>query len=63
MKIEFTVDKSGNITRARQAKGTTIADYRLIEKCISAVQRARLNELPNAPQTQTGLITFRFRVR
>ncbi|MCT1532938.1 MULTISPECIES: energy transducer TonB [Sphingobacterium] len=63
VKIEFTVDKSGNITRARQAKGTTIADYRLIEKCIRAVQQARLNELPNAPQTQTGLITFRFRVR
>ncbi len=63
VKIEFTVDKQGNIVRARQAKGTTIADYRLIEKCIRAVEQARLNALPNAPQSQTGLITFRFRVR
>jgi len=63
IKIEFTVDKQGTIVRARQAKGTTIADYRLIEKCIGAVQNAKLNALPNAPNTQTGIITFRFRVR
>lgn len=63
VKVEFTVDKSGRIISARQAKGTTIADYRLVEKCLSAVRRARLNSLANAPDTQTGLITFRFRVR
>ncbi len=63
VKVEFTVDKSGNIIRARQAKGTTIADYRLVQKCVDAVRRARLNSLANAPDTQTGLITFRFRVR
>lgn len=61
--IEFTVDNKGNIIRARQAKGTTIADYRLIEKCIRAVEQAKLNALASAPQTQTGRITFRFRVR
>lgn len=63
VKIEFTVDNKGNIIRARQAKGTTIADFKLVDKCIRAVQNARLNALPNAPNTQTGLITFRFRVR
>ncbi|MGO1520119.1 MAG: energy transducer TonB [Sphingobacterium sp.] len=61
--IEFTVDNKGNIIRARQAKGTTIADYSLIEKCIRAVEQAKLNALASAPQTQTGRITFRFSVR
>ncbi len=63
VKVEFTVDSRGNIIRARQAKGTTIADYKLVNKCIQAVQNSRLNALENAPDSQTGLITFRFKVR
>lgn len=61
--IEFNVDKSGRVLRAWQGSGTTIADYRLVQKCIKAVESARLNSLANAPDTQTGKVTFNFSVR
>lgn len=63
VEIEFTVDKNGNILRARQGGRTTIADYRLVQKCIRAVESAKLNALPNAPESQVGRVTFNFRVR
>lgn len=63
VEIEFTVDKNGRILRARQGSRTTIADYSLVQKCIRAVEGARLNALPNAPDTQVGRVTFNFKVR
>lgn len=63
VEIEFTVDKNGRILRARQGSRTTIADYSLVQKCIRAVEGARLNALANAPDTQVGKVTFNFKVR
>ncbi|MFD2597560.1 energy transducer TonB [Sphingobacterium corticis] len=63
VEVEFTVDKSGRIVRARQGSRTTIADYRLVQKCIQAVENAKLNSLANAPDSQVGKVTFRFQVR
>lgn len=63
VEIEFTVDKNGNILRARQGSRTTIADYRLVQKCIRAVESAKLNALANAPESQVGRVSFNFRVR
>ncbi len=63
VEVEFTVDKSGRIIRARQGSRTTIADYRLVQKCIRAVENAKLNSLANAPDSQVGKVTFRFKVR
>lgn len=62
--IEFKVDKNGVITYARAgAKGTTLSDGALWSKCERAVRGARLNEIANAPDSQTGIIIFNFRLR
>jgi outer membrane biosynthesis protein TonB len=62
--VEFRVNKQGVITYARAGvKGTTITDPSLLEKCERAVRGARLNQLPNAPDSQTGRIVFNFRLR
>lgn len=62
--VEFKVDKNGIITYARAgAKGTTISDGSLWSKCERAVRGARLNEIANAPDSQTGIIKFNFKLR
>lgn len=63
VEVEFTVDKNGRIISARQGGRTTIADYRLVQKCIQAVRNSKLNALANAPETQVGKVSFTFRVR
>ncbi|MFZ4862024.1 energy transducer TonB [Sphingobacterium sp. Mn56C] len=62
--VEFKVDKNGVITYARAgAKGTTLSDGNLWAKCERAVRGARLNEIANAPDSQTGVIRFNFKLR
>lgn len=62
--VEFRVNKRGVITYARAGvRGTTISDRALLEKCERAVLSARLNELPNAPESQTGVIMFNFKLK
>ncbi|MBB2953721.1 MULTISPECIES: energy transducer TonB [Sphingobacterium] len=62
--VEFRVNQSGVIIYARAGvKGTTITDPSLLEKCERAVRGARLNQLPNAPDSQTGRIVFNFKLR
>ncbi|QBQ40511.1 energy transducer TonB [Sphingobacterium psychroaquaticum] len=62
--VEFSVNRSGVVTRARAGvKGTTISSRALLEKCERAVMGARLNQLPNAPDSQTGVIVFNFKLR
>ena len=62
--VEFKVDKNGVITYARAgAKGTTISDGTLWSKCERAVRGARLNQIANAPDSQTGIIKFNFKLR
>jgi outer membrane biosynthesis protein TonB len=61
--VEIHVDKMGNVIYAKAgARGTTITDYDLFTKCETAVRNARLNELDTAPETQTGFVTFVFKV-
>lgn len=62
--VEFKVNRSGVVTYARAGvKGTTISSRTLLEKCERAVMGARLNQLPNAPDSQTGVIVFNFKLR
>lgn len=62
--VEFKVDRNGVITYARAgAKGTTISDGALWSKCERAVRGARLNQIANAPDSQTGIIKFNFKLR
>ncbi|MDT3402486.1 energy transducer TonB [Mucilaginibacter terrae] len=62
--VDLRVDKDGNVTYARGgARGTTITDQNLIDKCEEAVKRSRLNSLENAPDMQQGTVVFVFRVQ
>jgi len=62
--VEFRVSPNGIITYARAGvRGTTITDPVLLEKCERAVRGARLNQLQNAPDSQTGVIVFNFKLK
>jgi len=62
--VEIRVAPNGTITYARAGvKGTTLPDRSLWEKCERAVRGARLNQLAQAPDSQTGVIVFNFRVK
>jgi len=62
--VEIHVDKNGNVISARAgAKGTTISDYDLLNKCEKAALSAKLNPSDNAPDTQVGYVTFIFKVK
>ncbi len=61
--VEIHVDKGGNIIYARAgARGTTISDSRLLQKCEDAVMRSRVSALESAPETQVGQVVFVFKV-
>ncbi|HEY0053967.1 MAG TPA: energy transducer TonB [Pedobacter sp.] len=60
--IDIRVDKNGEIVYARVGKGTTLADYQLQQKCISAVKGARFNRSETAPEIQEGSYVFSFKV-
>lgn len=60
----FKVGRQGQVTYARAGvKGTTISSRTLLEKCERAVLAAKVNALQNAPDSQTGVITFNFKMR
>lgn len=62
--VEIHVDKQGNVLSAQAgAKGTTISDIDLFNKCEKAALNAKLNASDNAPDTQVGYVTFIFKVR
>jgi len=62
--VEIQVDKHGNVLAARAgARGTTITDFDLFNKCEKAALSAKLNASDNAPDTQVGYVTFIFKVR
>lgn len=61
--VDIRVDKNGNVVYARAgAAGTTISDYRLLQKCEDAVKNAKLNSAENAPDNQVGKVVFVFKV-
>ncbi|GAB2983297.1 hypothetical protein GCM10027049_20460 [Mucilaginibacter puniceus] len=61
--VDIRVDKGGNIIYARAgARGTTISDSRLLQKCEDAVMRSRVSPLESAPETQMGQVVFVFKV-
>ena len=61
--IDIHVDKAGNVIYAKAGRGTTIADYSLIQKCENAVKNAKINPLESAPDTQEGTVVFVFKVQ
>ena len=62
--VDIRVDKNGNVVYARAgARGTTISDADLLQKCEDAVKNAKLNSLDSAPELQQGTVVFIFRVQ
>lgn len=62
--VEIRVDKNGNVIRAKAgARGTTLSDANLWDKCEVAAEGSRFNTLESAPETQIGYITFNFKVK
>lgn len=62
--VEIRVDKTGEVVYARAgAKGTTLSDLKLWQKCERAVIGARLNQLESAPEVQIGVVVFHFKVK
>lgn len=61
--VDIQVDKNGIVISAGAGRGTTVSDDELVQKCVNAVYRCRLNASDLAPDTQTGKVTFVFKVQ
>ncbi len=61
--IDIIADKGGNIISAEIGRGTTVDNESVIQKCIDAVKRARINPLESAPDQQKGKVVFRFKIQ
>ena len=61
--VNITVDKNGTVIDAQApARGSTLTDPILSDKCESAVLGARFNKLDSAPDEQRGVVIFNFKV-
>ena len=59
--VKIWVNKQGQVTRVQTGvKGTTISDLKLQQLAGDAAQKAVFTPNPNAPDTQTGTITYNF---
>ena len=62
--VEIRVDKNGLVTSAKAgARGTTLSDADLWDKCEAAALGSRFNTLAAAPELQIGTIVFNFKVK
>jgi outer membrane biosynthesis protein TonB len=61
--VDIRVDRDGNVVYARAgARGTTITDQSLLDRCEEAVKRAKLNQLEST-DLQQGTVVFVFKVQ
>lgn len=59
--VSIWVDRDGRVIEAREgAKGTTISDSRLRKIAREAALKARFKSDPDAPEKQSGTITYNF---
>jgi hypothetical protein len=62
--VEIRVDQYGQVTSAKAgARGTTLSDADLWDKCETAALGSRFNTLASAPELQIGTIVFNFKVK
>ncbi|MBR6991574.1 MAG: energy transducer TonB [Bacteroidales bacterium] len=60
--VRIWVDRAGNVTQTQAPyKGSTIADDGLVRQAKSAAMRAKFSPKDDAPEVQTGTITYVFR--
>lgn len=61
--VNITVDKNGTVILAEApARGSTLTDPLLCDKCEKAVLGAKFNKLDSAPDEQRGVVKFNFTV-
>ena len=61
--VDITVDKNGRvITATAGARGTTITDSDLLQKCEQALLNSQFNSSDTAPDSQKGTMTFVFKL-
>jgi hypothetical protein len=61
--VDIRVDKNGVVVYANAgARGTTITDAALLQKCEDALLNSRFNASETAPDAQPGTMTFVFKV-
>lgn len=59
--VEIRVDRNGNVVSASPGKkGSNITDQAVLKACKEAALKAKFNSDPNAPEIQTGTITYVF---
>lgn len=59
--VEIRVDRNGNVISAAPGKkGSSITDPKVLDACKKAALKAKFNSDPNAPEIQTGTITYIF---
>ena len=62
--VAITVDRNGNVTNATvQSKGTTVQNRTLWNVAVQAAKKAKFNTDPEKPATQSGTITYNFRLQ
>ena len=62
--VRIVVNKNGVVVNAVPGvKGTTLSDKAIWEKCRVAVLGSSLNRLESAPDFQTGVVMFNFKVK
>ncbi len=60
--VEIWVDRDGNVVDVKApAKGSKNYDNAMVEAAKQAAREAHFNNDPNAPETQKGTITYKFR--
>lgn len=61
--VKIWVDQQGRVTRVDAPdKGSTITTGNMVEHAKQAALKARFNASPNAPEVQTGTITYIFKI-
>ncbi|WP_432712283.1 energy transducer TonB [Pedobacter sp.] len=62
--VKVTINKEGVVINAVPgAKGSTLSDRELWQKCKDAVMGARYNQSANAPEVRVGIVVFNFKVQ
>lgn len=62
--VKIWVDREGNVTQvSAPEKGSTLTDGGIVEQAKKAARNAKFSSKPDAPEVQTGTITYVFQNR
>lgn len=61
--VEIKVNRDGRVVEAQIGRGTTIVDSSMHESALQAARNSIFNKDENAPEVQSGTITYTFIIR